>query len=298
MSKYSENMPPKIGDAIGWMYDYIEPNSALLDFGCSTGYFGKYLIDNKQCSVNGVEISDDRYEAEKVLRKVYSFDLDGDWPEEVYENKYDYLFFGDVIEHLKDPKEVLKKSAKLLKKNGKIFISTPNVAHMSIRLELLSGNFEYESMGILDNTHLKYFTLNSLKKLVNDSGYALDIVDYSMNDFPRSVMQKLLKKSGLTPSDKFWNMTESKEARAFQYKLVLSKGAKKTSTRFIQLPQKPEQFRDGIISELKDQVKDLRHHAKEQQEIIQHYVREVERLKRGGSIKKLARRVSRKLHTK
>jgi len=299
MSKYSNNMPPRIGDAIGWMYGDIKPNALLLDFGCSTGYFAKYLIDNKQCRVRGVEISDDRYEAEKILEKVYSFDLDGDWPDDIYENVYDYLFFGDVIEHLKDPLTVLIKAKKLLKKDGKIFISTPNIAHISIRLELLLGNFEYENMGILDNTHLKYFTLNSLKKLVSDGGYSLDRVDASTNDFPRPIIEKLLKRTGLVPSDKFWKITESREARTFQYKLVLSKptaSVKKTS--YPRIPQKPEQFRDGVLLDLRGQVENLRNHAKEQAKIIDHYVNEVKMLKDKTGLIRLSKKISNRIKRK
>jgi len=82
------------------------------------------------------------------------------------------------------------------------------------------------------------------------------------------------------PSDKFWKITESREARTFQYKLVLSKptaSVKKTS--YPRIPQKPEQFRDGVLLDLRGQVENLRNHAKEQAKIIDHYVNEVKMLK-------------------
>lgn len=279
MSKYSNNMPPSLKDAIGWMYDYIRPNSTLLDVGCATGYFGEYLKVNKQATVYGIELSDDRFEAEKVLDGVYSFDLDLEvWPKEVYERKYDYVFFGDILEHVKQPGDVLKKTLKLLKKDGKVFISTPNVAHISTRLELINGNFEYENMGILDNTHLKYFTLPYLKRLVEEAGYTLENVDYSTNDYPKEIQKRLLKKAGLEPTARYWKMSESKEARAFQYKLILSKGHSETKTHHEKLPQKPEQYRDEILGRMRRQVEDLRHHAQEQAKIIAHYVDENKRL--------------------
>lgn len=286
MSKYSKNMPPSIKDAIGWMYDYIKPNTTLLDVGCATGYFGKYIKDTKNVSVYGVEISDDRLEAAKVLDGVYAFDLDLPvWPKKIYERTYDYIFFGDILEHVKDPSDVLKKSQKLLKKNGKIFISTPNIAHVSMRLELINGNFEYESMGILDNTHLKYFTLPYLKRIVSEAGYDLEAVDYSTNDYPKEVQRRLLKKAGLVPTDKYWKMVDKKEARAYQYKLILTRAvnslrAKKAQTRYEKLPEKPEQFRDSILSERKKQFDNLKNHADEQAKIIEHYVKENNDLKR------------------
>lgn len=302
MSKYSENMPPSLQGAIEWMYDQIKPNSTLLDFGCSTGYFGAYLKAQKGCTVYGVEISADIEEARKVLDGVYSFDLDGEWPKEVYEHSYDYLFFGDVIEHLKYPQRTLEKATKLLKKQGKIFISTPNIAHISTRLELMNGNFEYESMGILDETHLKYFTKRSLEKLVCAAGYKIDLLDYSANDYPREVVERLLEKSGLKPSPKFWGMIKATEARAFQYKLMISRKRKsiKHKHKPLQTPQKPEQFRDDLISDLTAQIENIKTHADKQAEIITHLESEIKQLKHPeASIeKRISKGVKKILHKK
>lgn len=271
-------MPPSLKGAIEWMYDYIESKSTLLDFGCATGYFGAYLKQTKGCKVYGVEISQDIIEARKVLDGVYSFDLDGEWPDEVYERTYDYLFFGDVIEHVKDPRIVLKKCKRLLNKNGKIFISTPNIAHISTRLELLGGNFEYESMGILDETHLKYFTRNSLEKIIDDAGYNLDMMDYSSNDYPREVIENLLSKYGLKPTKQFWDMVKTPEARAFQYKMVISLKEASTKVKVV-IPEKPEQYRDNFIADLQSQIHNLKNHSDEQAKIMLHLQNETDTLR-------------------
>lgn len=274
MSKYSNNMPADLQAAIGWLYDYIKPGSKFLDFGCATGYFGSIIKKDKKCTVDGVEISSDIVEARKVLDTVYSFDIDGEWPEELLKKKYDYIFFGDVIEHLKDPTEALKKTMKILNKNGMVFVSTPNVAHISTRLELLQGNFEYESMGILDSTHLKYFTYRSLTQIVHDAGFSIHAMDYTMNDYPQDVIEKILRKVGLSPNKKFWEMVDSKEARTYQFKFVLVKKShatkKKDKTIIQPLPEKPEQFREGIIKSYENELSALKDHADEQAKIIQH----------------------------
>jgi 2-polyprenyl-3-methyl-5-hydroxy-6-metoxy-1,4-benzoquinol methylase len=277
MSKYSANMPPDLKSAIGWMYDYIEPDKTFLDFGCSTGYFGNLIKQAKKNKVYGVEISEDLEAARKVLDGVYSFDLDGEWPKEIYERKYDYLFYGDVIEHLKYPGEVLEKSLGLLKKGGLIFISTPNIAHISIRLELMGGNFDYEPMGILDNTHLKYFTKKSLTALIEDAGYQIRDYTFTSNDYPDSVINKLLAKCGLTPTDKFWELANSAQARAFQHKVIIEPAAKKAAaararTAFTAATEKPEIVRNAVLDDLRTQVKNLRGHAKEQVKIIEYYM--------------------------
>ena len=288
-------MPPRIKDAIGWMYDEIQPGSTLLDVGCSTGYFGQYIAEHKKCVVDGIEMSDDRRQAAKVLHKVFSFDLDGEWPKEL-NIKYDNIFLGDIIEHLKNPAHTLLNVKKLLKPNGKVFISTPNIAHMSIRIELLGGNFEYESMGILDNTHLKYFTLTSLKRLVAETGYTLESVGYSLNDYPRSVIKKLLDRSGLKATDKFWKITESREAQTYQYKLILSKTPSNKNPVYVEIPQKPEQLRDGIISDLRNQFKALDEHAHKQAVMIDELAQQVENLRHGRSVKNLIKKILRRLH--
>lgn len=276
MSKYSNNMPPDLRGAIAWMYGHIEPQTTVLDFGCSTGYFGKVLKRDKKCKVYGAEVSEDAAKARKVLDGVYSFDLDGSWSKEVYERKYDYLFFGDVLEHLKDPGAVLEKSKKLLKDDSsRVFISIPNIAHVSIRLELLQGNFEPEPMGILDNTHLQYFTLRTFTQLANDAGYQVVRVDYSLNDYPKEIVEQILGKIGLKAKDKFWKIVNTREARAYQYKFILKSTNKKIIQKnklpLMEMPEKPEHLRDGILNSLREQLDTLHEHANKQAVIIKHY---------------------------
>lgn len=252
MSKYSDNIPADAEATLGWMIDDVASGSTLLDFGCSTGYFGKIIKEIDGVKVYGIELSDDVKKAKKVLDGVYSFDLDGDWPPELYERSYDYLFMGDILEHLKDPGLVLKKSLKLLNKGGKIFVSTPNIAHISIRLELMAGNFTYEKMGILDNTHLKYFTLRSFVDIANKAGYEVLSVGYALNDYPHKIIKEWLAKIGLVPNDRFWEEVETVEARAFQFKITLEPANSRiTQTKIptLPLPQKPLQFRDEYIKD-------------------------------------------------
>jgi hypothetical protein len=155
-----------------------------------------------------------------------------------------------------------------------LFISTPNIAHVSIRLELLGGNFEYEPMGILDNTHLKYFTDHSLSEMVKRAGYGIVDKDFTANDFPNDVVKQMLKGYGLTPDKKFWEMISRPDARAFQHKFVLSPNVKATPKKLQNKapePIKPEQIRNAEYDDLKGKVRNLRQHAKEQAKIINFY---------------------------
>jgi methionine biosynthesis protein MetW len=257
MSKYSNNIPPDIMAGIGWFFDEIPEGSTLLDVGCSTGYYGKFIRDKKKCKVYGIEVSSDKEEAKDVLDGVYSFDLDQNkWPKELADHKYDVIFLGDVIEHVKDPCHVLKKINPLLAEGGKIYISTPNIAHISVRLELLAGNFEYEKMGILDSTHLKYFTKRSLAELIDSAGYSIERIDSSESDFPREIVAELLEQQGLKATPLFWKKMSSPEARTVQYKLVVT--PKKMSTmqqhNIPEQPIKPMQYKTNFINNLHEQI--------------------------------------------
>jgi SAM-dependent methyltransferase len=283
MSKYTSIIPTDIESALGWLLDDIRPNTALLDVGCSSGYFGGYIKNQKKCKVYGIEVSEDVKEAKKVLDGVYSFDLEGEWPEDIYERKYDYILFGDVLEHLKDPGYALKRAKRLLNSQGRMFVSIPNIAHISTRLELMQGSFQYEKTGILDNTHLQYFTLNTFTLLAESCGYEVVSIDYSINDFPRKIIMKQLSLSGLKPTQKFWEMSEGIEARAYQYKFTLkgrsANPAKKPA--YTQLPPKPEHYRDTFIRDLEAQIVAIKKHADEQQEIIYNQEAEIENLNTG-----------------
>ena len=81
---------------------------------------------------------------------------------------------GDIIEHLREPEQVMRKAAAWLRPGGAVLLSTPNVGHISIIEGLLSGHWTYEASGILDRTHLKFFTLSELEKLARTAGLALE----------------------------------------------------------------------------------------------------------------------------
>lgn len=287
MSKYTEIIPDDIELALGWFLSYLKPSKKFLDVGCSTGYFGDFIKNYAKVTVDGIEISKDKIEAKKVLNNVFSFDLDSEWPSSFTKNKYDYILFGDVLEHLKNPRLTLEKSKKLLNSGGYIFVSVPNIAHISTRLELVNGSFEYEDTGILDNTHLQYFTLKTFTNIVKEAGYNIVKVDYSYNDFPEKIIKELLHKAGLVANDTFWKLANSKEARAYQYKFILQVSSNNNSaTNYQKLLQKPDHFRDSFIKDLQSQIVAIDKHAKEQAVIIENKDIQIDKLIKENTLKK------------
>lgn len=87
--------------------------------------------------------------------------------------QFDVITFGDVLEHLRDPVEVLNNLRPLIAPAGCLVASIPNVAHRSLRLSLLFGEFDYADTGLLDRTHLRFFTIRTIEKMMNESGFKI-----------------------------------------------------------------------------------------------------------------------------
>lgn len=154
----------------------VGKNKKVLDIGCATGYLSQEMVDNG-CDVIGIEIDKDAAKiASEICKKIYVGEA-SQIIVEVVEKNFDIILFSDVLEHLVDPISILKKSSSLLAKDGSIIISVPNVAYWKIRLMLLFGNFNYSKIGILDETHLRFFTYKTLRELVIDAGYVIDSID-------------------------------------------------------------------------------------------------------------------------
>jgi len=148
------------------MLDREKTPVKILDVGTAAGYLGK-IWTAKRHSVTGIEL--DAATAEKARVHYDSFQIaDLETFAFPYRREFDYIVFADVLEHLRDPAVVLRRCLPALKESGKIIISVPNVANWIIRLSLLFGKFDYMDRGILDRTHLRFFTLRSLKELMRE----------------------------------------------------------------------------------------------------------------------------------
>jgi len=142
----------------------------VLEFGCSAGVLGKaYKNNNKETVWHGVEINSEAIEiAKKNLDRVWSLDANMFEPvPEMLEQPYDAIIYGDVIEHLIDPIVSLPSHLKLLDDEGELIVCLPNVQHWTIVKDLLQGNWDYKNAGLMDNTHLRFFTRKSIYKLLS-----------------------------------------------------------------------------------------------------------------------------------
>lgn len=90
------------------------------------------------------------------------------------EGAFDLIVFGDVLEHLTEPEDIFRRVTRSLAEGGRVIVSMPNVAHLSVRLLLLFGRFNYEDRGILDRTHRHFFTRRTFRKFLEDGGIAIE----------------------------------------------------------------------------------------------------------------------------
>lgn len=157
----------------------VGKNKDVLEFGCGPGHMSKVLVEEMGCRVTGIEI--DKLAAKvarRYCRKVYCLDLNEANLAKIFRRRrFDVLLFADILEHLKKPERILKQAPGLLKKDGYIVASVPNIGYCGVVAELLSGRFQYRGTGILDETHLRFFTRESLVLMFKKLEFEIEIFD-------------------------------------------------------------------------------------------------------------------------
>lgn len=162
----------------------------VLEVGTATGFLSGEMA-SLGCKITGIEQDPQMAEiASQYCEQMHVDDIER--MDVSCLGRYDAIIMGDVLEHLRDPHAVLEKMSGLLKPSGKILISLPNVANLWIRLNLLFGNFNYRRVGILDEGHLRFFTLKTAKRLATDSG--LDVISTSVTPIPLPLILPLTSK--------------------------------------------------------------------------------------------------------
>ena len=144
----------------------------LLDVGTAQGEFAR-LLSQQGFTVTGIELDPQLAgHARQTCTELVEVDLDRSIPE--FRQPFDVIVYGDVLEHLKDPLLVFTGLNRYLAPEGKAVVSVPNIAHIAIRLMLLFGYFEYMDRGILDRTHLRFFTLRSFRRFLAQAGMRVE----------------------------------------------------------------------------------------------------------------------------
>ena len=195
----------------------INDNINILEVGCGAGATLLALKNlYKNANLYGIEISEN---AGKVARGIADIIIgnieDINLP---YKEKYfDYIILGDVLEHLVDPWKTLDKLRKYLKDDGYIIASIPNIMHIGVIRQILTGNFTYEDAGILDRTHLRFFTAYEIQQMLLKCGFNLD------NIYSKEVFISEDEKNLINDLCKITNEGYKQQYLTYQYILKASK---------------------------------------------------------------------------
>ena len=168
--------------------DYMSIASpCVLDVGCACGDLGVALKEIKQATVYGFEYNPDSIkiaQETKAYEEIHQLNLDNlteaDFPQ--YKQNFDYIVCGDVLEHLRYPAETLKILKNYLKDDGYIIASIPNVAHTSIKSNLLVDDFTYTPLGLLDETHIHLFTYKSIAEMFSKIGLKIEECNWTFHN--------------------------------------------------------------------------------------------------------------------
>lgn len=147
---------------------------AVLDIGCSCG--GNLLaikLQNDTAQLYGIELNEQAAAIAQHFAEITATDVEHfanpDW-----QGKFDYIIMADILEHLRDPWAALTHVVQLLKPGGRLLVSIPNVMHISNVKKLLNGYWQYEDAGILDRTHLRFFTKKTIEAMLVESGLKIE----------------------------------------------------------------------------------------------------------------------------
>lgn len=202
--------------------------SRILDVGCGAGVLGKSIKSRQAAEVHGVELmSDAASKAGNCLDRVWNLPIESALPE-LADGYYDCIVAADVLEHVIDPWNTLIGLKEKLAPDGKIVVSLPNVQNWGVVSCLLEGKWDYRSEGILDRTHLHFFTRKSVEELFWNAGLRIAHMGTTIRgpSLPHNIAESL-RKNGLMAS------TLERDAETFQFTVVAEKPQHTRSLRVV-----------------------------------------------------------------
>jgi len=146
----------------------------VLDLGCGEGSFAAQLAKNGN-RVVGVDALP-AHAVSSAFDGFVSLDLEsGIEPvlQTLGSRQFDYVLMLDILEHLRNPDQILSQAAGALRDNGRVIVSLPNIANITVRLMLLFGRFNYTERGLLDRTHVRFYTHKTARRLLEQAGYEI-----------------------------------------------------------------------------------------------------------------------------
>lgn len=231
MNKYDYGYELKDNPTNSWAFDHIPDNSVILELGSSNGNLIYHLTTQKNCIADIVELDEESgREAARYARTACIGTEEGNlekgfWYQKLSGNQYDYIVILDVLEHIRNPREVLSLLSSLLKKDGKILLSVPNIAHNSVLINLLQNKLEYTSVGLLDDTHVHFYTYRSILQLLKEVGLEVacsEVRQVAVNN------NEIDADYGLLPREVDAYLKTREQGTAYQFLLTVSSSEENT----------------------------------------------------------------------
>lgn len=185
---YQREIDLNSGDSLALIAGKIVRGSRVLELGTATGYFSRFLKEELDCKVDGMELNAEMAEsAAPYCGKLVVGDMQREHLADYFEAAtYAFIICADVLMHLFSPEAVLEQLPLLLKPGGKVIISIPNVGYAGLVLDLIEGGFQYREEGILDRTHIRFFTRGSFEGFLSENGYQVETVEPVRRAFEES----------------------------------------------------------------------------------------------------------------
>lgn len=160
------------------MLDLGRHDARILDVGCGAGDNASLLrAKYPNCTIIGITNSEKEASiARTKMTSCHVVDVEAELPQDLAVQQFDVIVFCHVLEHLRYPALVLSRFACLLHTGGVVVIAVPNVLFWSMRWQFLLGNFEYQAAGVLDDTHLRFFTYKTADKYLLSHADGLQLV--------------------------------------------------------------------------------------------------------------------------
>ncbi|MBI2086317.1 class I SAM-dependent methyltransferase [Candidatus Daviesbacteria bacterium] len=196
----------------------VGEGKTILEIGPSVGYMTRVFLQ-LGCIVDVVE-QDSQAIAEipKEIRKKFAQSIEDSNIYKLLSEDYDYIIMADVLEHLVTPGEVLKRLLEVSSSKTKLLVSLPNVACWMMRKQLFfNGDFEYQESGLLDKTHLHFYTVGTLPKILSENGWKVEQVKGTITRLP---FERLLKKVPLLYS---FLVSKYKNLAYYHFLIIASK---------------------------------------------------------------------------
>ena len=169
--RYSHEIDPNGGSAAARLARMVEPGQRVLELGTGPGTVTR-ILHSKGCKVLGVEMDPETLAmCAPFCERTLQVNLeDSTWHESLAGEKFDVVMCADVLEHLRDPRPLLDLLPQFLNDTGCVLISLPNASHLSVVASLMAGRFPYQSKGLLDTTHLRFFGRDDIDAMLRECG--------------------------------------------------------------------------------------------------------------------------------